>query len=616
MIKFKIESFIKGLVTSLEPKSIPEGSASASTNWLTEGDRITLRRGTLLMGSENVGTGRITGSYTARKADGTEVAFRSRLSKIEYYDETTEDWIEVGSDILGSDALGEDVSFAEYVTNAGNQLWFSSPNSSLFKIMVANPDDYTDMYSSTKNFKGKIKIKFNRMVLWGRNSDKTGLYGSFVDSANYTTVSAEATTSLTGTLAFKAGEARRTCFGILLTITGTGEVYKDDYNGNLIGDAGGTGTINYTTGEYTLDTAGVGTVDYQWENSTNGGIADFTESGTRLAGEGFIFRQDDGGGDLMNIFSYNQVEYAAHKFKTWRLEITTDDTNASNLTYRDNLGIPYWRAGYEDGDGVYLIDDSNTKDPKFRLLQYEVSSTEVIPKAISNDLDLSNYRFDLSVVFGWGDYILFSCRHKDSSINNTVFVYNKLWNSWDKMEQYVSVFSIYNGTLIAGDSLSGNTYVLFSGFDDDDSLINNSYETNSSSFSSLLSDLSSTDSILKKVKGFVIQGLIAKDQSLNVYANFDDSGYVLIGEITGSGDYVDLGQSVSVGSTTIGSREVGGGTDGVNAYNFKHKISLRSDKFEKIKLKFEATGIGYCAISSYIFHDIRLKETRLPYKYR
>jgi len=627
MIKYKIESFLKGLVTHLEAKSIPEGSASANTNWLTEGDRITLRRGTLLMGSDNVGTGRITGLYVAKKADGTELIFRSRLKKIEYYNSTTELWVEVGTDILGTDANGEDVAFAEYATNAGNQLWFSSPNSSLFKIMIANPDDYTDMYDEAKNFKGKIKIKFNRMLLWGRVADKTGLYGSYVDVQNYTKVSDEnvgtgdgSDVTFNDTLSFKAGGTKRTCFGIIAT-DGT-ETFTDDYNGVLTGSLGGTGTINYTTGaiSLTFNTAPVNsqaiTATYQWEDSTNDGIADFTESGTRLAGEGFIFRQDDGGGDLQNVFSYKNIEYAAHTFKTWRLEITTDDTNASNLTYRDNMGIPYWRAGYEDGDGVYIIDDSDAKDPKFRVLQYESGSTEVIPKTISNDLELSNYRFDKSVVFGWGNYILFSCRTSGNTINDTVFVFNKLWNSWDKMEQFVSTFSIYGGTLIAGDSLSGNVYTLFSGFDDDDSLINNSYETNNSAFSALLKDTKETDSRLKKVKGFVVQGLIAKDQSLKVYMNLDNSGFVHIGTITGDEDYVDAGQAISIGSTTIGSREIGGGSDGVDAYNYKHKIAVRTDKFEKIKLKFEATGLGYCSVSSYVFHDLRLKSTRLPNKYR
>ena len=63
------------------------------------------------------------------------------------------------------------------------------------------------MFDSTKNFKGKSIISTGRMLMWDLPNDKTGLYGSFIDAQNstvYTTVTGEATTSLAGTLAFKA----------------------------------------------------------------------------------------------------------------------------------------------------------------------------------------------------------------------------------------------------------------------------------------------------------------------------------------------------------------------------------------------------------------------------
>lgn len=95
------------------------------------------------------------------------------------------------------------------------------------------------MYDSTKNFKGKSIITTGRMLMWDLPNDKTGLYGSYIDaqtSAVYTTVTAEALAdTATGTLAFKAGDAKRTCFGIVLTNTSTGEVFTDNYNGVLTG---------------------------------------------------------------------------------------------------------------------------------------------------------------------------------------------------------------------------------------------------------------------------------------------------------------------------------------------------------------------------------------------
>lgn len=43
-----------------------------------------------------------------------------------------------------------------------------------------------------------------RMVMWDLANDKSGLYGSYIDEANYTTVNTEALAdTASGTLAFK-----------------------------------------------------------------------------------------------------------------------------------------------------------------------------------------------------------------------------------------------------------------------------------------------------------------------------------------------------------------------------------------------------------------------------
>ena len=239
------------------------------------------------LGNEITGSGKILGLHVARKADGTEIPYRKRGRKLEYYDSAADTWTEVGSNLFPAAAVDDEVSFANYNSLAGAQMFFSSPNSGFYKIMVANPGSYTDLTDASKNFKGYINILFSRVRLWGRTADLSGIYGSYIDNQQYTTVSGEATTSLTGTLAFKGAGAKRTCFAIAITITASGEVYTDDYNGVLTGSLGGTGTINYTSGAYTLSNAGVGTAAYQWEDSTNQGLGDFTKSGTRTAGQGF-----------------------------------------------------------------------------------------------------------------------------------------------------------------------------------------------------------------------------------------------------------------------------------------------------------------------------------------
>lgn len=616
MNNLKNEKFDKGLITRFEDKSIPRGASSNCLNWLTEGDKIRLRGGYLLKGSD-AGIGKVTGLHTTRKADGTEITYETRGKKIKYYDTTTEDWIEVGTDQLGNDADGEDVSFADYVTNHGNQMWLNSPNSSLYKIMTANPGSITDMYDSTKNFKGLIDILLNRMFLWDRVKDGSGIYGSYIDKLNNTTVTNEIIDTgdggktYSGTLAFKAGGAKRTCFAITANDEDSVETFTDNYSGVLTGSAGGTGTINYTTGAITLSfnaNVAVGKeirATYQWEDSTNNGIADFTKSATRLAGEGFIFRQDVGG-RAKKVLTYNDIQYCLHEFNTWRLNIGVDDTEATNRIYREKTGIPNWRAAVSTGDGVYYIDDSDKSDPRFRLLQLETGSSEVIPINVSEQLDLSGYLFDKCASIEFDDYILFACRQSTSTENNRVFLYNKVYRTYDILDYYVSCFAINNGALWAGDSIQNNVYELFSGYDDDDSLIDNYWESNNDDF-----DIDR----LKKTKKLVLQGLIQRDQSYDVYLNLDNSGFVKYGTVDGNGSYVDKSTSVTVGSYTTGKKEIGGGTT-VTAFNYKREIKIKTDKFQEIKIKFVATKIGYVSISMYQYKDFRIKSNRLSTKYR
>jgi len=602
----------KGLQTALEPQSIERGAASRSLNWRTQGDHIELRRGMARVGAD-AGAGKVTGLFTSRKANNDEVTWRTRGKKLEYYNATTEAWVEVNTaDILGTAADGEDVSFADYATNQGNQVWFASPNSSLFKIMTANPGDPVDQYDSSKNFKGLISIVLNRMFLWRRKSDKTAPYGSYIDNLLNTTVTAEAIAGAgatrSGTLAFKGGGAKRTCFAV--TFTDGTESFSDDYSGNLTGSAGGTGTINYATGAYSITFAVAPvnpvTATYQWEDSTNHGIADFTKSTPRLAGQGFIFRQDDAGGALQTVLTYSDIQYCIHQFKTWKLDIGVDDTTATNRIFRTQVGIPNWRAAIATGDGIYYVDDSDIANPQFRVLTFDVYAQEVVPKSRSLNLNLAGYRFDKACAFAFENMILIACRTENSDVNNVVFSYDLKWKAWDIYDYYVSCFAVNNGELWAGDSLSNNVFKLFSGYDDDDSLINNYWD----------SKLDNLDiERLKKTKRLPLQGLIQPDQKMDVYGAFDNGDFVYLGKVEGDGSYVDAGTPISIGNNTIGSKAVGSG-DADSAYNYYTELPIRTDKFEEVILRFIATEIGFVSVSMYAFKDIRVKEKRLPRKYR
>ena len=123
---------------------------------------------------------------------------------------------------------------------------------------------------------------------------------------------------------------------------------------------------------------------------------------------------------------------------------------------------------------------------------------------------------------------------------------------------------------------------------------------------------------LKKSKKLVVQGAIGPDQDIEVYVDIDNGGYTLVGTINGDGAYVDAGTSVNVGAVTIGRTEVGGGglSGAIPAYNYMKQFSLTQGKFERIKVKFVATGIGYASVSTLRFMDVRSKGKKIPSKYR
>lgn len=628
MINKEIKNWPFGVEDIIEPDSIKPGSVSASLNFLTKGDHRELRRGSKILG-DDAGAGNVTGIFVGVKLDtaATEIPLRSRARKIEYYDEATDAWVENGVNVLPAAASGEDVEFDSYASQAGAQVFASSRQSSIYKIMIANPGSITDLASTV--YRGFLRIKQSRMFLWNRNAasgsgrkDEQNPYLSYIDSQTYTTVTAEAIADLAAaTLAFKAGGSKRTCFGIVLTLTSSGEIFTDNRDGTLSGDAGHTGTINYTTGAITTNVAGAGTCDYQWEDSSNGGIADFSHSGTRVAGQGDFFLQGDGG-PLMGIESYGDTEYCMHKRKTYALTLTKDDTAATNLIFRDREGIPNHRALKATSLGIFYVNAVDAGQPRLKLLTLQRGSTAIDGVVISQNIDLSKYLFDKCFVEEWEDYIIVGCRTVGSAVNNRFVMYNKVWKAFDIVDYYGLCAKVYYGALILGESLTGNVVTAFSGIDDDGAVVDGFDELNEW-------DLE-YPGILKKVKNLQIEGNIGPDQVIDVKASVDNGAFVTVGQIMGSGTYVDKSQSVDVGADTVGRHAVGGnvGTgDGITAYHYFRDIPLRLDKFERIKIRFERgidvtdpdapkEGIGYFGYSLVRFRDVRVKNNRIARKYR
>jgi hypothetical protein len=392
----------------------------------------------------------------------------------------------------------------------------------------------------------------------------------------------------------------------IVNITDGIENFTDTKNGTFQGSLSGTGTINYATGAYsvTFNTAPASgvpiTASYYREDATVGGILDYTYSATRTIGQGEYYPQFDGSGILQNTLPYAGQTYQFHNRSVWSLLLSQGDLTNTNNPFRDTMGIPYHRAAFADADGISFLDNTNPAQPRVKLLSIPATSTTTLPSDLSDVLDLSPYTLTSAVVYRWGDYRIVSLQGT-KTYNDTTFVQNVNSKYWDQLDYRITCCAEYNGTLLGGDSISNNVYVLFSGFDDDGQVISNVWESG---------EMDLTLDGQKKVKRMVIEGLIQPNQSFDINLGYDGGTPVNVFTVQGDGVYVSKGTPTTVGNYTLGSKVVGS-TDQVSAYPYRVDFLIATDKFEFIKVQLVAQGIGYVSVNRMVFKDIRNKGHHL-----
>lgn len=596
-----------GIVTiPADPELIPQQSSQDSLGWISTDGQIELCKGRLLIGVEETASGSVLGEGWGYTVDGTPVHFRKINTKIQYYNTATSLWVNV---VTGLTASAE-YTFSAYQSLAGTFVYATGVDG-IYKIHTANPGSYSSMYDSVKNFKGKSIISTSRMFLWDMPTDKTGLRGSKIDpqdSTVYTDVTAEATLSLTGTLAFKGGGAKRTCFSLIATHTVSGEVFTDNYDGTLTGTLGNTGTINYTSGAYTFSVAGVGTINYKWEDSNIGGITDFTFSATRLAAEGFTLRQDEGGDTIQNVLvSFDGALISLKKNSAYKLIIDSTDLIFDNNIFRKNIGVSSWKAAVSTNKGIIFIDTANVEKPQLTILQKNITGDNIEPVTLANQFDFSNYIWDDAPMSTFGEFIVFSGKSQTSSVNNKMFLYNTRRDTVDILPYGATTITSSEGRLYIGDTVTDNVYEILSGFDDNNETIENYWVSNDERYGSEL---------LKRYARLRLKGLITTDQKLEVYLSYDNDAFVLVGTILGNGTYVDASSVYSIGSQGIGTAIIGGEQSTVDGSFYFAELKLTTPKFRKRSIKLKATGLGYVSVN--MMDDLRIKfyEQRLVSKYR
>ena len=645
------------------------------------------------------------GIHVGKMANGTAVIFRKAGKSIQVLQNTT--WINPTTSQSVAKAFWVDTiiglepeeiyAFTNYTSLAGNFVYVGGIGG-LYKIVLANPTNSIDMFVEANNFKGKVRIDRGRMFLWGREKDKTGLYGSKIDPQSgsvYTTETdtigtgdgiethfektltkgTSGRTSLFGVIAYVptgvtypivydlvginqqanpavevadssvftvgqkitfkdvdgmteingvVGEVTRifsdtsilisidtTSFGVY---TSGGEIviltpHIDDYSGNL----GTIGTINYVTGEVVLDLSSplpsgyTINVSYQWEDSSVGGIADFRKSATRVAGEGFIFRQDEGGDAIHQVLIQDGKYYSMKEKSVYQVEIAGDDTSATNLPYRLNVGIPAYGGAVETSIGIVFMNTANPDKPQLTVLQKSTTGSELEPITLAPQFNLSGFTWNEIAMETYGEYVVFSGKTLGSTSNNRLFLFNQRRNVMDVSNQNVNNFAKDVGILYGGSSANFSIYQILTGYDNDGTTQENYWIGRGELFET---------QALKKVKRFILKGQISRDVKIKVYISEDGDAFRQIGTIIGNESYVDFNNSTTIGSSGIGTSTVGG-QYGTTAFNYQTQFKFYNQtKFRKIQVKFVAEGIGYASIERITYKDIRFFDDKLPKRYR
>jgi len=614
-----VEFYQSGVQNFYPNEDIADDASQDALGFLTKDGRQVLVGGRIALGSEGA-VGQIRGLWYGYRVDGVQVLYRKIETKLQYWDGSA--W----QDVITGLTSGSEGSFANYASLSGAFTFFVNVDG-YWKMNNANPTTPIKLYDNTSLYRGRILIDKGRTILWAKVNDPTGLLLSRIDSQNstvYTTVACEVLSCYFGTLAFKSGDTKANAFGVTITLNSNCEVYTDNYNGVLTGNMGGTGTINYASGAYAVSVSSTGKANYQWEDSTNKGLADFTFSATRLAGEAITLRQDQGGDPIMKVLIGQDGNYYSIKQQSvYQLILGVDDLSFSNLVYYSNMGMPSNNATVSTKDGILFLNNSNPLKPELTLLQKNPIGDNILPIVYCPQFKFSLFDFSDSYFDTYERYIIISCKQSGSTDNDRILLVNLSEVKGGSVD-----ISPYNARMFAKDS-SDNLYAgssvaqtvdnIFNGFDDKTLPIQSYWTSKAQKY--IIKGLRAMKwrfigETLKKFRRLRMKGYISPDQSVEVYISFDDAGFQLMGTILGNGTYVDYNNPQAIGDNFIGESAIGG--DKINPiYPYFWEMKMyHCPKFRKRTIQIIPTGIGYFDFNFSSDWDIELFESRIPKRFR
>lgn len=395
------------------------------------------------------------------------------------------------------------------------------------------------------------------------------------------------------------------------------ELFTDDFNGNLTSPQGGTGTINYLTGAYsiTFNTAPVNTsvigANYSWEDSNAHNITDFTHVVNNV-GSGGVLRQDYGGDKIMQVVVGLDGNYYSLKQQCiYETNYAADNTLSTSI-YRRDMGVSSVRAAVSRPAGIIFMNTINPIKAELTILEKSMYSSNLIPRVLFPQYRFQNFFYDQDTVVDAAQrWVIVLCKSSSTAITNDVMLLCDLdKNTIDRMPYGLSCITHDNlvpDIIYGGSPLEGTTYEVFTGFDDLGELITNYWEGKAEWYDK---------QNLKKFRKLYFQGEIDFNQIVEVYVSYDDAAYQLVGTIRGDAPYIDnSSQSDMVGTNMVGNIRVGGNSNATTP-PFYMQIKCRCPKFFKRSVRLVATGYGHVRITKIVDWDILIFEDKVPARFR
>lgn len=192
-------------------------------------------------------------------------------------------------------------------------------------------------------------------------------------------------------------------------------------------------------------------------------------------------------------------------------------------------------------------------------------------------------------------------------MNDRLLIIDIARNTVDICNYGMKALAKDSGVLYGGSPHTQTVYKILNGFDDDEFVIQNHWDSKNESYGIRR---------LKKYRRLRFRGEIDPAQYVEVYADFDGAGYVLVGTIRGDASYVNRTSPSSVGTTMVGEAAIGGdGSTQVYPYEMQIK-AIKIPKFRRRSLRLIAKGVGYVSVMEVVDWDVLTYEDKLPNPYR